>query len=187
MKIINSIILLSLIFTSCASITKVEPSDQNKSLVVGQLTWDSEIKGSQRGNLILEFENLTTGEKIEIDAVTKNGLFYFSASPNSQYQLTKIHRMVKQGSKDELIKYSSSLDIHKISSVVEIVPEKVINLGYISWISDSDDRNVSDAEFIQNFSKEDVKKLFIEKFTESEWNFYEWIDIEFKANLKIDF
>ncbi len=181
MKIIHTIILLSLFFTSCASITKVEPSDQNNSLVVGQLIWNADVKGTQKGYLILEFENLTTDKKMEFRAVSKNGLFYFLGSPNSQYHLTKIHRKVKQTGKDELVRFSSSLNINANNSVVTITPGKVLNLGYITWISDADDRNVSNASLNQDFSSVDVKKLFAEKFADSAWNSYEWIDMEFSA------
>lgn len=174
------ILIIIIVISSCTTVTNVEPVDHNNSLVIGHITWDNELNDKQRGNIILEFEDIITREIKEFTAKTKDGMFYFLASPNTEYELVKVHIMVKESGKDELVRYTSSLNKREQHAKFDVKPGKVFNLGYIDWNSKITGTNTPNASITQVYVNTDIKDLFMEKYPKSAWILYDWIEVELK-------
>lgn len=175
------IIILSGLLTGCTStLTKVEPTKPEETLIIGRAEFN--CSNSPRGHLsagiyrtylTLQFQNIETEENYTIYTEGENGFFIINNPSVNVIKLKKITAKDFSG--------ASAFLAPNDQNIYTLRKGKVNNLGLLACTAD-----LVDSEYDQTFNAgyEDTMKLFSERFPDSEWNNREWVNIDGKKQNK---
>ena len=172
------IIVIGLCLFSCATTMSEGPSKEKPTLLVGSASFEatgykvygnSSINGKHSSGMELVIVNMTTGEEIKLKA-NNNGYFFHPLESGCEYYVKELY-YIDKGNDGSYISLTTTL-----SSVVPIRQDggdAVINLGSIEWFCDNS-KKWADIDWSKGYG--DVESYFKNKYPESPWNRYEWID-----------
>jgi len=167
-KLLPLVLLMTLfLFTGC--VTVPEPEEGN-SLLIGSIYQigsghpkndGSRLNGKHTNGIILTFENVTSGEWIELRS--SNGKFYSTKFPEGEYKLINLNLELKDSNGSTTSNMSFS------SSTFSVKSNEVSNLGEIKWVSE----HKTGGRFIHSRNFTYIKSLYFED-KESEWLNAHW-------------
>ncbi|MBN2617698.1 MAG: hypothetical protein JXR64_05235 [Spirochaetales bacterium] len=177
MKKIIVTILIGILLLSCqTSVLKSEPSDDGKVLVLGRLTMEaynyetyksSTVNGIHNKKIEMKFKKTNSEEIIKVYTINDLGIFYFKATPETDYELIDLYYHV------------SNIDDHSWASLRKKYTDKkfttsadgVTSLGAITWYSDPKE-NIFELRVNENY--DDFYNLFTKTYKKSEWIDKNW-------------
>ena len=173
-EIILAITLTALISGCTSTLTKIEPTNSAATLIVGRAEFNCSNSprkklsvGSYQNGLIIQFQNIETKENFTIYTEGKDGFFFIN---NPSIKTLKLKKITV---KDHFTGWSAFLAPND-QNIYTLKQGKVNNLGLLVCHVD-----LIDSEYDQTFNAgyDDTVKQFLERYPDSQWNNFEWINI----------
>jgi len=171
-------LFICLLVVGCLSLP--EPDSKKQTLVVGMINLQvkgvtgsvsNTINGTNKMGIEISLQELT-GYKIYTMLSGTEGLFYSTNIPQGTYGIIQLYLKVESSSGGASLTTSYAITTHRI----EIVNGKVNNLGIITLDFVSDGGSGGKSTLNYNRDYEQVRTLFRQKYSSSNWNQKEWIN-----------
>jgi hypothetical protein len=168
-------VLIGIIVFGCASFPQA--NSENQTLVIGMIIQQgtgyktyglATVNGTNKKGINLKIQELN-GEKTYTIRTQKGGIFYSINIPEGVYKITQVYFKKDEGGSWASITWNSPKDSE---FKIEIIKDKVNNLGTINWECESGVKN----KLLFNREYEQVRDLFLETYKSSNWNEKEWIN-----------
>jgi len=163
-------LLICLLVVSCVSLK--EPDSKNQTLVVGMMTVQANAT-TYKSNIEIQLQELN-GTKIYQLLTQANGIFFSTNIPQGSYKLDFI------GLPSNLLRvgdYSRDYFDDTRTIQIEVINGKVNNLGTFFLIFPPKNNNSTTLmQYSYNREYEQVRTLFQQRNSSSNWNQKEWIN-----------
>ena len=167
------LLVLLFLLSGCATEKfSTEPDVTIQTLLIGRLQLEATNYKDKFGvdvdhkSNILHLKNISTGALIDLKA-DNDGYLSLPYEPGD-YIILELRKAFTTP-----LEYRPGIGT-SINKTIQIKPDKVNNIGLITWTSDA---KVIEDNVRYNFDYKDVRKWFKNKYSGSKWNKKEWVNV----------
>lgn len=180
-KTLLILIFVVSLFSISGCSTILEPSNPEDSLLIGQLTlnsqgWDdyhnTSVNGVIKNGISMKIENTDTGE-IYTTSTSSDGYFFKLNPKSGNYILKRLEYQSNTANSEAMYRQTLYWEPNLTLKYIDVEPGNVINLGSLTWTTFNKLCIIT-----QDNTPEYLKESLEQKFPKSLWLQREWVNVK---------